>query len=429
MSRTTPEFYERKTSTIIRNLESVWNGLLHSRLVLAGDLSPESLKEFEDTMNSGIYSSDDYQLVGNFTRNLCRPNKKEFIDFIRKVKMQYLALLTNGSMIPRLIWFNDENYSKPRPLYEVLSVDYDHQTAKFIVRKTASSFKERSYEERNYKERNNTEQSAESFSEVASAQKSPQKSEQTDENEMHSRESRVREHNSGNRNKNTSLHGGNEFRNTINSHKESYFHGNQREQRVNRDNRDNRDTRDHRDSRVNRDHRDQREHRDQKQHSDDQGYVIVGKNNKPLHTQRRYERQHNKFDNSNNVNNTNNTLDNKRYKYNKNANKQQDEYFNQNKTYVKNKNMDEKPDFKRQNVALSSKIEPISNESAATIIKELSSGAEAQDPDKPKSDQKNRETSVLGCEKPQSEKPQSEKQMSPEKKNIASPLGNWADYE
>lgn len=241
MSTSTPEFYEKKTSTILRNLESIWNKLLHSSLVLSADLSAESLQDFEDTMNSGIYSSDDYQLIGNFVRNLCRPNKNEFIEYICRVKMQYLSLLTNGSMIPRLIWFVDKETKKRRPLQDVLAVDYDHGRGKFVIRRggSRSNTTSESFDEgrRGINHESNSEKSYQS-TESKPANNRERKMERREQREIHNRDQR-------------------NHRNETNE------------------------------SRL-----------ESEKHNDDYGYVKVGRNNRPVSSNPKYrERQDNRYEN------------------------------------------------------------------------------------------------------------------------------------
>ncbi len=382
MSRATPEFYERKTSNILRNLESIWNKLLHSKLVLSGDLSPESLQDFEDTMNSGIYSSDDYQLVGNFTRNLCRPNRDEFIEYIRKVKMQYLALLTNGSMIPRLIWFVDKQTNKRKPLHDVLSIDYDNNSAKFIVRKVAICFE--TFD--NPDESDALNNVSETFGENYGRNK----------NYTRNESSNFRERPRNNRgNKRAS---GNEFHSNINEHKETYL-----QKKYNNGKSETR-------GRVE-NHEELKS--STKNRHDDSGYVTVGRNNRPIAPPKYNERRDKRFNNNRSGFNEENQNDYRSYrnsefrhdsrdKYSKNPNNSHNEQSGYDK-----KGYSGKPSEFREERSSSSpakpKVEALSLESAETIIKELS----------------NQPADVI------KQSPQS----SPEKKNIAAQLGNWADYE
>lgn len=142
------DFHEQQTSSITKNLISAWKGVLNTELVTTGVVTAKTLEEFEKSLNIASHSSDAYQLIGNFVRNMYRVSPKAFSDYLQITGQEHLALLTNGSLLSKFIKVYEAKNQKFYPLGHYVAVKYS-QHRKCLFAEIAYARREESQEKSN----------------------------------------------------------------------------------------------------------------------------------------------------------------------------------------------------------------------------------------------------------------------------------------
>lgn len=108
-------------SLIPEYLETAYDKLLTCDLVTKGDLSKDSLYEFECLLNSSIPHPRDFT-IANYTRLLCKDRGRQF-----------LTLVKDSITTPLILWSNGKTIAYHFGLVSKIYIAYNKEQRKFAV--------------------------------------------------------------------------------------------------------------------------------------------------------------------------------------------------------------------------------------------------------------------------------------------------------
>lgn len=95
-------------SDYVDDIKDIYNALKQTMLASAGELTDANVSQFSVVLNRiVIYSYPPYATSSMLIRYMSRKSKYDFIDYLNASELQYLCLLTDGTIISKMLRVND----------------------------------------------------------------------------------------------------------------------------------------------------------------------------------------------------------------------------------------------------------------------------------------------------------------------------------